>query len=50
MEHLNRTVKTAISCLGSNVTNESIQRAGKCIKVLIEIMNQFDNVNGAVCH
>ena len=46
MEHINRNVKTAISCIGSNITNESIQRAGKCIKVLMEIMNQLENVNG----
>lgn len=45
MEHINRN---AISCLGSNTTNESIQRAGKCIKVLMEITNQPDNVNGVL--
>ena len=46
MEHLNRECKQSISGLGANVTDNSIQRVGRCIGRLTSIMQQFDEVNG----
>ena len=45
MEHLNRNVKSAIAGLSSNVSEESVQRVGKCIKAINEILNTFDTIN-----
>ena len=46
MEHLNRECKQSISGLGANMTDNSIQRVGRCIGRLTSIMQQFDEVNG----
>ena len=46
MEHLNREVKTAMSSMGANVTDQSIQRVGRAIKVLSETMVKFDQELG----
>lgn len=46
MEHLNRVVKTSIAAMGSNVTDKSVLRAGKCLKKHVAIENQFDRENG----
>ena len=45
MEHLNREVKTALHGLGSNVTDNAIQRIGKCIQRTVSILENFDCVN-----
>ena len=42
MEHLNREVKNAMSSMGANITDQSIQRVGRAIKVLSETMVKFD--------
>ena len=44
MEHLNRDCKEAISGLGANITDESIQRIGKCLGRVKSTMHQFDLV------
>lgn len=46
MEHLNRECKESLSGLGSNITDHSVERVGKCIGRLIPIVQQFDTVNG----
>ncbi len=45
MEHLNRDIKTSIAGMGSNVTDNSILRAGKSLKKHVAIQKQFDLVN-----
>ena len=45
MEHLNREIKQVISGMGSNVTDNSIVRAGKCLKKHVAIQRQFDLEN-----
>ena len=57
MEHLNRECKQAISGLGANITDASIQRIGKCIGRLCSTLSQYDTVNsvkpesgGHTCH
>ena len=45
MEHLNRCVKTAMSSLSSNISDESVLCVGKCIKPITEILSQFDYVH-----
>ncbi len=45
MEHLNRALKTAISGLGANVTQNSTARAGKCLRTVMEVCDNFDHVN-----
>ena len=45
MEHLNRVCKGAISGLGANVTDNSIQRVGKCIGRIQSTLRQYDAVN-----
>ena len=42
MEHLNRLCKSAISGMGSNVTEVSVQRVGRAIKCLGDGMVNFD--------
>ena len=42
MEHLNRLCKSAISGMGSNVTEASVQRVGRAIKCLGDGMVNFD--------
>jgi L1 cell adhesion molecule like protein len=44
MEHLNRELKSACSNLGSNITESNIQRVGFCLRKLIEIKSNFDEV------
>ena len=45
MEHLNRECKQAISGLGANITDASIQHIGKCIGRLCSTLSQYDTVN-----
>ena len=45
MEHLNRMVKNCITHLGANKTESSIQRVGKCIGLIDELTESFDNWN-----
>ena len=42
LEHLNRVLKTAIEELGANKMKEGIQRVGKCICLLANLMDAFD--------
>lgn len=42
MEHLNRTVKTGIEALGSNVTDRAILRVGKTFRAVEAVTNAFD--------
>lgn len=49
MEHLNKECKLALSGLGSNITDQSVQRVGKCIGRTIPILQHFDEVN-AISH
>jgi L1 cell adhesion molecule like protein len=46
MEHLNRTAKTALAGIGSNVADESIVRIGRAIKILCDTMHCFDRQHG----
>ena len=41
-EHLNHTLKDAVSDLGPNITKNSIIQCGKCLNGLIGVMNCFD--------
>ena len=45
MEHLNRECKEAISGLGANITEKSIQRIGKCLGRVKSTLQQYDSVN-----
>ena len=45
MEHLNRLCKDAISGLGANITEHSIERVGRCLGRLKSILCQYDSVN-----
>ena len=46
MEHLNRIFKDAISKLGPNTIDNSLQRTGKALKSLMDIQQRFDSVTG----
>lgn len=46
MEHLNRDGKTSMSGMGSNITEQSVTRIGRAIKILSDTMHSFDNHNG----
>lgn len=46
MEHLNRECKNAMSSMGANVTDQSIQRVGRALKPLSETMLRFDQELG----
>ena len=46
MEHLNRSVKTAIQNLGPNKTEEGITKVGKILRVLVPLLHKFDLENG----
>ena len=45
MEHLNCQCKDAISGLGANITERSIERVGRCLRRLKSILCQYDSVN-----
>ena len=45
MEHLNKEAKQRLAGLGSNITNESVSRVGRSIKITIEITKQFAKEN-----
>ena len=45
MEHLNRECKGALSGLGSNITDKSVKRVGKCIGKTVEVLQGFDKAN-----
>ena len=45
MEHLNRLLKDAIKALGANKTPKAIDRVGKCIAPLDELLERFDTVH-----
>lgn len=45
MEHLNRMAKICVSHLGANKTANSIERVGKCIGGVNEIMSCYDKEN-----
>ena len=46
MEHLNRLLKDAINALGANKTTQAIDRLGKCIAPLGEVLDTYDRVHG----
>ena len=46
MEHLNRMFKDAVSKLGPNTVDISLQRTGKALKALVDIQQRFDLVTG----
>ena len=46
MEHLNRSLKTAMSGFGANVTMGSIARASKCLNVVTDVATNFDDAAG----
>lgn len=46
MEHLNRLCKDCIGGLGANITDKSIERAGRCLKRLERTLQQYDSENG----
>ena len=46
MEHLNRECKNALSGLGANINDHSVQRVGKCIGRMQTILHKYDQVNG----
>ena len=43
MEHLNRMCKDAISYMGANKTDKTIQRVGKSIGTITRVTDKFDN-------
>lgn len=45
MEHLNRACKTAVLGLGANVSEKSIDRVSKCLKMTLEVCDNFDCTN-----
>ena len=45
MEHLNRICKGSMAALGSNVTENSVLRVGKCLGKTCEIIDAFDKEN-----
>lgn len=45
MEHLNALCKSAISGLGSNISEKSVDRVGRCISEVAKIAETFDSVN-----
>ena len=46
MEHLNRLLKDVINALGANKTPKAIERLGKCIAPLGEVLDTYDRVHG----
>lgn len=50
LEHINRTVKTAVSTLGPNVTPKAIQRVGVCVGPLMEACRNFDKETHTPVH
>ncbi len=46
MEHLNKECKGALSGLGSNTTDQSVKRIGKCIGKTVDMLKNFDKDNG----
>ncbi len=46
LEHLNRECKTALSGLGSNITDRAVQRIGRCIRTTTSMLENFDIQNG----
>lgn len=46
MEHLNRECKSALSGLGSNITDKSVKRIGQCIGKTVDMLKAFDKDNG----
>ena len=45
MEHLNRVLKGAISGLGANISDKSIQRMGKGLREMTKITDNYDIEN-----
>ena len=45
MEHLNRLLKEAIKALGANKTTNAINRLGRCIIPLSDVLDWFDTVH-----
>lgn len=45
MEHLNHACKEAISGLGANITDHSVERLGRCLGRLQLILQQYDKDN-----
>ena len=45
MEHLNRLLKEAIKALGANKTTNAINRLGRCIAPLSDVLDRFDTVH-----
>ena len=46
MEHLNRAFKNAIGKLGPNTIDKSLERTGKALKLLNEILHNYDTATG----
>ena len=45
MEHLNRLLKDAIKALGANKTLNAINRLGRCIAPLGDVLDRYDTVH-----
>lgn len=45
MEHLNCLCKGSIAGLGSNISDKTVQRVGKCLKVVNDITKAYDVEN-----
>ena len=45
MEQLNRLCKSSLGCLGSNITDQAVDRIGKCIGELVKVNANFDANN-----
>ena len=46
MEHLNRKAKDFLSGLGSNITDEAVQRIGRSLRQTMKVLKIFDEGNG----
>ncbi len=46
MEHLNRECKRALSGLGSNITDKSVERVGKTIGTTVDMLQHLEEING----
>ena len=45
MEHINKHCKQSMGNLGSNISEKSVSRIGRCIGELMQVTHQFDAVN-----
>ncbi len=50
LEHMNRTVKTAVQNLGANATPKAITRIGRCVGPIMKVCSHFDSNTNVAQH